>query len=146
MTAAERQRRYRERHPERVAADRAAQSKRRSENGYYREYRKANLDRERERARAYQKAHPEQFARRSAERRARLAVAEGSHTEAEWQALLASYGGCCAYCGDPATQKDHVHPVAKGGSDDIGNIAPACAPCNMSKGASTLDEWKGRDD
>lgn len=146
MSGAERSRRYRERHPEKVKVAWREQSKRRSETGYHREYRRANLERERARALAYQKAHPEQYARRSAERRARLAEAPGSHTEAEWQELLEAYDGRCAYCGDEATQKDHVHPIARDGSDDIGNIAPACGPCNMSKGVLTLDEWRGRDD
>jgi 5-methylcytosine-specific restriction endonuclease McrA len=47
----------------------------------------------------------------------------------------------CAYCDAFATHLDHVQPIAKGGADVEANIVPACAPCNLSKGAKTLAEW-----
>ncbi|MGW5637138.1 HNH endonuclease [Streptomyces sp. NPDC003832] len=56
-------------------------------------------------------------------------------------AILARWGGCCAYCGREAAHLDHVEPLAKGGADKESNIVPACAPCNLSKGAKTLAEW-----
>jgi 5-methylcytosine-specific restriction endonuclease McrA len=40
-----------------------------------------------------------------------------------------------------ATHLDHVEPLSKGGADVESNIVPACAPCNLSKGAKTLAEW-----
>lgn len=35
---------------------------------------------------------------------------------------------------------DHVVPIARGGSDDLSNIATACWRCNSIKGAWLLDE------
>jgi len=47
----------------------------------------------------------------------------------------------CAYCPARATHLDHVHPLSKGGADAAHNIVPACAGCNLSKGAKTLAVW-----
>jgi 5-methylcytosine-specific restriction endonuclease McrA len=41
----------------------------------------------------------------------------------------------CQYCGGPATTVDHVIPLARGGTDDLANLVPACAVCNGRKGA-----------
>jgi 5-methylcytosine-specific restriction endonuclease McrA len=56
-------------------------------------------------------------------------------------AILARWKHKCAYCNRVATHLDHVHPLSKGGADAEHNIVPACAPCNLSKGAKTLAEW-----
>jgi hypothetical protein len=75
-------------------------------------------------------------------RRGALGLAHSTH---DWLRLLARFRGLCAYCGDRAAQhKDHVLPICRGGKDSIGNILPACAPCNLSKGGSLLIEWKRR--
>lgn len=68
----------------------------------------------------------------------------GSHTPAEWRARLAEFAGLCRYCGAPATTRDHVIPISRGGTDNIDNIAPACQPCNSSKGTKMLGEWVAR--
>lgn len=61
--------------------------------------------------------------------------APGSHTEAEWQAKLASYAFTCAYCGTDRRSliKEHVLPLSAGGTNDIWNLVPACQPCNARK-------------
>ncbi|MQS39595.1 HNH endonuclease [Streptomyces katsurahamanus] len=56
-------------------------------------------------------------------------------------AILARWLWKCAYCDAPAEHLDHVVPLAKGGADREENMVPACAPCNLSKGAKTLEEW-----
>lgn len=57
-------------------------------------------------------------------------------------AIMARWNYRCAYCGEePATHLDHVVPLSKGGADKEGNMLPACAGCNLSKGAKTLAEW-----
>lgn len=48
----------------------------------------------------------------------------------------------CVYCGEPATQVDHIVPVSKGGTDDVSNLVPACRSCNSSKGNRDVDEWR----
>jgi RHS repeat-associated protein len=40
----------------------------------------------------------------------------------------------CVYCGDPATQVDHVIPRSKGGNNTAENEQPICDWCNQSKG------------
>jgi 5-methylcytosine-specific restriction endonuclease McrA len=48
----------------------------------------------------------------------------------------------CAYCGQEGDmQIEHVEPISKGGAHDIGNIVPACWPCNGSKGTSEMESW-----
>jgi hypothetical protein len=48
----------------------------------------------------------------------------------------------CQYCGahppQVILQVDHIHPVAKGGSDEIGNLITSCQPCNLGKGVRSL--------
>lgn len=57
--------------------------------------------------------------------------------------VLRRDGRVCRYCGrlEGPFHIDHVVPKAKGGSDHLSNLAVACAPCNMSKGARDLEEW-----
>lgn len=52
----------------------------------------------------------------------------------------------CTYCG--ATDDlavDHVVPLARGGTNDLGNLTPACRPCNSSKRDKLIVEWLGND-
>src|SRR6202035_186356 len=51
---------------------------------------------------------------------------------------------CCAYCGDPHTEWDHLKPIIRkkkptGYITEIANLVPACGKCNQSKGGY---EWK----
>jgi 5-methylcytosine-specific restriction endonuclease McrA len=88
--------------------------------------------------------NPEAAAFRARRRCDRLRGATGSHTLEEWLAKLAEYGGRCAYCPSPADTRDHVIPLAEGGTDEIDNIVPACRPCNSRKGSLTVDAWTAR--
>lgn len=63
------------------------------------------------------------------------------HQEYSRTAVLMRWHYRCAYCNFPAAHLDHVHPLSKGGADRESNILPACAACNLSKGAKTLAEW-----
>jgi hypothetical protein len=52
----------------------------------------------------------------------------------------------CAYCGDKASEWDHLRPlVAKrrptGFISEIANLVPACGKCNQSKGGSDWRKW-----
>src|ERR1700686_5146052 len=76
----------------------------------------------------------------------------GSHSQREWEELVIAWGWRCFYCGRPVEErpelvwdmltKDHLTPVSRGGSDDIGNIVPACFNCNRLKGTMTIDEFR----
>lgn len=50
----------------------------------------------------------------------------------------------CAYCGDEFEARDltrdHVHPRARGGSNDWVNSVTSCKPCNMRKACRTPEE------
>lgn len=107
------------------------------------EYRQRNRDRRRRQRREWGKRHPEKSGQYRHERAARLAAAPGTHSEADWQRILNRHGGQCAYChAAPATVREHVVPLSRGGSNYIGNILPACLPCNSSKRDRLLIEWR----
>jgi 5-methylcytosine-specific restriction endonuclease McrA len=78
-------------------------------------------------------------------RRAREANAAGSFSAAEWLELVARYSGRCAYCGAQGPlQQDHRIPLARGGSNGIENILPACGRCNRRKHLMTEEEFRAR--
>ncbi len=52
----------------------------------------------------------------------------------------------CAYCGDKATEWDHLNPIIRnqeptGFIAELANSVPACGKCNQSKGASQWSTW-----
>ncbi|HET8567571.1 MAG TPA: HNH endonuclease signature motif containing protein [Candidatus Limnocylindria bacterium] len=127
--AREGMRRWRKRHPQEHNAE---------VRGYYRRHRERIVRRSVE----YHRSHPEIGRTVNAPRRAQAAGGGGSHTTGEWLALCAECGGRCAYCGGPGPlHRDHRLPLSRGGTNDIANIAPACASCNMRKHKMTDREW-----
>lgn len=53
---------------------------------------------------------------------------------------------CCAYCGDPHTEWDHLNPLVvnkrpTGFISEIHNLIPSCSKCNQSKGNKSWKEW-----
>ena len=70
----------------------------------------------------------------------------GKLEQAEWDLWAQCFRGCCAYCG--AKEKklviEHVLPLHHGGRNDIYNVVPACAHCNMSKGPKRPIYWLER--
>lgn len=54
-------------------------------------------------------------------------------------AALAASGFRCRYCGASADEArlevDHVVPVSRGGTNDLGNLVAACSRCNGGKSA-----------
>lgn len=83
-------------------------------------------------------------------RRARTRNAAGKHTVKQILDLLQKQQNRCAACSKslkPGYHADHIMPLARGGSNDIGNIQLLCVACNLSKGQSDPIEWaqkKGR--
>lgn len=52
--------------------------------------------------------------------------------------------GCCFWCGSSLmgiAHRDHVHPLARGGDNDVSNLVMACPPCNLDKGAADPAVW-----
>lgn len=67
-------------------------------------------------------------------RRARKQGAEGVATVAQIAARVAYFGGLCYLCGTEANTIDHVIPLARGGTNWAANLRPACRSCNSRKG------------
>lgn len=74
-------------------------------------------------------------------------VGRKQFTQAERRKIFDRENGHCFHCGDPIQfdefHIDHLHPIARGGSDDMDNLAASCACCNLSKSDLTLEEWGG---
>jgi hypothetical protein len=52
----------------------------------------------------------------------------------------------CAYCGDDATEWDHLRPLVRkqrptGYVSEIANLVPACGKCNQSKSGHDWRDW-----
>jgi len=52
----------------------------------------------------------------------------------------------CAYCGDKATEWDHLRPLVlarrpTGFITEIANLVPSCGKCNQSKGNKDWRDW-----
>jgi 5-methylcytosine-specific restriction endonuclease McrA len=78
-----------------------------------------------------------------ANRRARLRASGGSHTLEQVMDLLAKQRGKCAVCRCKIEKfhRDHITPLASGGSNDIFNIQLLCRPCNLNKKARDPVEY-----
>lgn len=87
--------------------------------------------------RKWRLANPNRWRELVARRSARAKGAIGSHTRAEWLAIIDKQKGRCADCGEkcPLTQ-DHIVPIdpnTGGGCDFAYNIQGLCKPCNSRK-------------
>jgi 5-methylcytosine-specific restriction endonuclease McrA len=79
-------------------------------------------------------------------RYAREVGAPGAYTALDWMALRVASGRLCFYCrialDEKTAVRDHKTPLARGGSNDISNIAVSCSPCNFRKRAMTEVEFR----
>ena len=79
--------------------------------------------------------------------RALRAGAPGKHTAEDIALQLKSQKGRCWWCGKPISGKYHVDhriPLARGGSNDPGNLVISCPTCNLRKHDKLPQEWNGR--
>lgn len=61
--------------------------------------------------------------------------------------VLRLYGPVCWLCGEPirpgqAWHVDHVVARKAGGTDDVRNLRPAHASCNLRRGAKPAVSWE----
>lgn len=95
-------------------------------------------------ARAYLQENPERMRAIRLRRRGRIRANSFAFTIRDWRKLLARFDGRCAYCGEQRDdlQREHVIPLSRGGTHGVGNIVPACPPCNYAKKDKLLIEWR----
>lgn len=67
----------------------------------------------------------------------------------ELAAMYAEQEGKCAYCGISIywsvphdVHVDHIHPLSRGGTNELSNLCLSCQDCNFSKGNKTIPEWQ----
>ena len=81
----------------------------------------------------------------------------GRLTKAEWDNIVAAFGGKCAYCDvelvwdkgyneDDGWTRDHLVPLALGGLHVADNIVPACRKCNAAKHTTPLRDFLNDED
>lgn len=83
-------------------------------------------------------------------RRVREANSIGSHTTAQFLAIIRKQKYLCFWCrsllrdalGKLLATRGHMMPIARGGSDSIFNIAAECMPCNREKGNMSAGEYR----
>jgi 5-methylcytosine-specific restriction endonuclease McrA len=111
-----------------------------------RAYGKANRERRAAYLREWTRTHRAAVRLLGHVRRAREVAADTrTVTARDWDRLVSRYHGCCAYCGRGGPmEQEHVIPLSRGGRHAIGNLLPACRPCNTSKRAQLLVEWRYR--
>lgn len=129
---------------------------------YSKDWRKRNPQKQSQYNKTYRDKHPElirivkskwnkenadKVRKTSADRRARIANAPGSHTDKDIETQFRSQKGICWHCGKPVGYNyhvDHLVPLARGGSNGARNIVISCPHCNCSRQDKMPHEWNGR--
>lgn len=138
--------------PQAKFCDRSCKSKAKNAelraSGVARERDRARYQREaekrREYARQYLRDNPERMRAIRRNRKSRIKTQRFLISAREWRRMVARYRHCCAYCGEHSEvlHREHVIPVIRGGRHSIGNLLPACPPCNYRKKTKLLVEWR----
>lgn len=91
----------------------------------------------------WRKAHPERCHEQSRIKYLRKRDADGFHTDMQWSKLLELCGNKCLICGETKNlTRDHIVPLAWGGTDSIENIQPLCHKHNSKKHASVAVDYR----
>lgn len=48
----------------------------------------------------------------------------------------------CVYCGNEATEKDHIVPIISGGNNHPNNLQDICRYCNLEKSGNSEEAWR----
>ncbi len=135
FTDAERQKMYRERHPEKFFVDCECGNKKHITSLLCRQcdFKKNRTGKNSKFWKGGYERHLWHNRKRYASKRA----AVGSHTFDEWEELKYRNLNMCVCCkreeGEIVLTEDHIIPLSKGGSDFIENIQPLCKECNSIK-------------
>lgn len=155
LTPAERNRRWREKNPDKAREsaqrwrqDNAEQARENSRNSYAKhadaerakdaQWRAENPEAMREKARKAYWNNPEKHRQRSHLRRL-----QAEHFMVLPKEIKRLYSQPCAEC--RSTEKptiDHIIPLSRGGRHSIGNLQTLCFPCNTQKNTRTIMEWR----
>jgi 5-methylcytosine-specific restriction endonuclease McrA len=100
------------------------------------DYRETNKEKMAEYRARYYAINREQFRAYRRNRRARVRMAEGSHTADDIKEIYSLQKGKCACCRKKVGDRyhiDHIQPLSKGGSNWPNNLQLLCPPCNIRK-------------
>jgi hypothetical protein len=106
----------------------------------YKKYRIKNIEKIREKEKRYNQENREKVRMQAAKRRARKK--DNKVFEVTDKDLRRLFNDPCIYCGGAAEHIEHLIPISRGGPHGIGNLAPSCAICNLSKHNKTVYEFK----
>lgn len=77
-----------------------------------------------------------------------MSRAHSQGTTTQWRNLRTAcfrvWGRACLYCGDRATEVDHILELAAGGTNTIDNVQPLCNPCHKAKTAKFNQTGKNK--
>ena len=114
-------------------------------NEYNRQWKKNNAERFRNRVRKYYHMNRENFLGYMENRRARKISAGGKWTRKDIRDRYTAQNGRCLYCCKTVEinsfHTDHMIPLSKGGSNEVGNLAIACETCNVSKSTKSVMDY-----
>lgn len=137
---------WRANNPEKVIADKKAWRIANKDlvNAQKREWNKNNKDKVREmNQRSYAK-NPAMFVMNAQKRYAKQKGVEQRLVKKS--DYFKMYQKPCIYCGSyERIEIDHIQPIEKNGRHAIGNLAPACLPCNRSKSDLYVMQWRLRE-
>jgi len=108
---------------------------------YYRENRAKIIVQKKE----YRRRNKALYKNIAMNKKARKALAIGSHTFEGWMEKVKYYGWKCFYCKVLLTEEtlsqDHAVPLSRNGTNFLSNLLPACVPCNSRKKDKTVSEF-----
>lgn len=115
------------------------------------EWRENNREQYNDNSKRWRRENPEKIAAIDRNKRAKRKSAEGKHTAADVQKLIANQKNKCAECGKSLLvtgyHVDHIMPLVLGGTNWPWNLQILCPACNLEKHATdpfVFAQRKGR--